>query len=275
MSVTAWTVLDSRVTFADPRLRVRSDRCRTADGDVIGPNHVIECPDWVAIVALTRGGERLLTRRAYRHGVGAVLTGLPGGLVDPGDGTSGLDEAEAAAGRERQRRRRLAGLADLSNPLKKRDDGASGPAASELAARRALLEGAGYAGGRWTCLLRTHPDPSNQTNTAFCFLAANVDRAGDALLHLVRGDQELAEQDLIEVLEHLRQGNVIMHSVHVAALWSAATHIASDRSGQFGALPIRLRRFLVGETDVFGSDPAIPAAFPSSAVGRRPYSRHG
>ena len=66
--VVSWTVLHSKVAFADPWLRVRSDHVRTADGDVFGPFHVIEYPDWVTIVPLTRDGHRLLTVREYRHG---------------------------------------------------------------------------------------------------------------------------------------------------------------------------------------------------------------
>jgi len=108
-----WTVLNSKLMFANPWLRVRSERCRTGRGDVIGPYHVIEYPDWITVVPLTAEGRLLL--REYRHGVGAVLTGLPGGLVDPADGTSGTP--------------------------------------AETAARRELLEETGYGGGTLTPLL--------------------------------------------------------------------------------------------------------------------------
>ena len=138
-TVASWTVLDSKVAFADPWLRVRSDQVRTADGDVFGPYHVIEAPDWVTIVPLTRDGQRLLTVREYRHGIGAVLAGLPGGLVDPGDGN---DRAMAA----------------------------------EAAARRELWEETSYSGGRIERLAAIHPNPSNQTNTAHCFLASGLAR---------------------------------------------------------------------------------------------------
>lgn len=204
--VGSWTVLDSSVSFADPRLRVRSDHVRTADGDVFGPYHVIEDPDWVTVVPLTGDGQRLLVVREYRHGIGAVLAGLPGGPVDPGNGNDGM----------------------------------------ATAARRELRERMGCSGGRIERLLAVHPNPANQTNTAHCFLATGLVRRtppqpggpGDA--------QEVAEQDLVGVLDDLRAGAVAMHAVHVAALWSAAARIASDRSGRFGALPARLRGFLAG-----------------------------
>ncbi len=61
-AVVPWTVLDSAITFADPWLRVRSDQVRTVAGDVFGPYHVIEAPDWVTVVPLTRDGTLLLVR---------------------------------------------------------------------------------------------------------------------------------------------------------------------------------------------------------------------
>ena len=215
--VGSWTVLDSSVSFADPWLRVRSDHVRTADGDVFEPYHVIEALDWVTVVPLTGDGQRLLTVREYRHGIGAVLTGLPGGLVDPGDG---YDRATAAA----------------------------------HAARRELWEETGYSGGRIERLLAVHPNPSNQTNTAYCFLATGLVRRSLPQPGGPGEAQEVAEQDLVGVLDELRAGAATMHAVHVAALWSAAARIASDVSGRFGALPARLRGVLAG------GDPRCPGA---------------
>lgn len=210
--------MDSTAAFADPWLRIRSDHVRTADGDVFGPYHVIEAPDWVTVVPLTRDGQRLLTVREYRHGVGAVLTGLPGGLVDPGDGH---DRATAA----------------------------------EAAARREMREETGYSGGGIERLVAVYPNPSNQTNTAHCFLATGLVRRALPQPGGPGEAQEVAEEDLVGVLDDLRAGTAIMHAVHVAALWSAAARIASDLSGRFGALPARLGRFLAGEA------PRCPVAF--------------
>ena len=209
-AVASWTVLDSRLSFADPWLRVRSDRVRTAEGDVFGPFHVIEYPDWVTIVPLAEGSFRLLLVREYRHGVGAVLAGLPGGLVDPADGVV----PEEAAG---------------------------------TAARRELLEETGYAGGQMEHLATLHPNPSNQSNAAYCYLATGLFSEMQSKPGGVGEAQELLEVDLVETLAAVRDGLLPWHAIHVAALWSAAARIAGDKTARFGSLPSRLRCLLAGE----------------------------
>lgn len=54
---------------------------------------VLETPDWVNVVALTKD-RRLVVVRQYRFGTGSVTTEIPGGVVDPGE------EHRAAAERE-------------------------------------------------------------------------------------------------------------------------------------------------------------------------------
>ena len=205
-----WTVLSSQVSFSDPWLRVRSDHCLTGEGDVLGPFHVIEYPDWVTIVPLTRNQQRLIMVREYCHGVRAVLTGLPGGVVDPADGTDRLLAARVAAERE-------------------------------------LLEETGHYNGQFELLASLHPNPSNQTNTVFCFLATGLVRAGRPQLGGPGEVQEVVERELADVLDELRRGEAPMHAVHAAALWSAAGRIVADRSGRFGCSRKRLRRLLTGE----------------------------
>ncbi|HJU16836.1 MAG TPA: NUDIX hydrolase [Stellaceae bacterium] len=92
--VCPWRIVSSRITYEDRWLRLRSDRCQTAEGAVIDPYHVIESADWINVVALTRHWQLLLTRE-YRHGCGDVVIGLVGGLIEPDDRS-----AEAAARRE-------------------------------------------------------------------------------------------------------------------------------------------------------------------------------
>jgi ADP-ribose pyrophosphatase len=89
-----WQILDSTSTYRDRWLSVRSDRCRTADGRVVEPYHVLEYPDWINVVALTPEARVVLVRE-YRHGAGRVLTSLPAGTVEPTD-----PRPEVAARRE-------------------------------------------------------------------------------------------------------------------------------------------------------------------------------
>jgi TRAP-type mannitol/chloroaromatic compound transport system permease large subunit len=92
-------------------------------------------------------------------------------------------------------------------------------------------------------LLTTFHNPSNQTNSAFVFMAPNVTRspalAGSAS---AEAGLEVVLEDFVTVLNHLRHGELALHAIHVAALWSAAGVIAAARDDtMFGTLPSRLR----------------------------------
>jgi ADP-ribose pyrophosphatase len=184
-----WTVSASRMTFADRWLRVRTDHCLTADGVEVSPYHVIESADWACVVPFTPD-LRLVLVREYRHARGIVITGLAGGIVEPADGGGAVSTAEAGA-------------------------------------RRELLEETGYGGGHFIPVLTTYPDPANQTNSATAFLALGVEP---------KQAQELDSAEAVEVvladfptaLKQLSNGELRMHAVHVAALWSAATRIVLD-----------------------------------------------
>jgi 8-oxo-dGTP pyrophosphatase MutT (NUDIX family) len=134
-AVLPWKVVSSSVTYEDRWLRVRSDHCLTPRGVEVNPFHVIEYPDWVNVVALTRHSHQLVLVNEYRHGRGEVVTGLVSGTVEPGDG---------------------------ADP-------------SESAARRELWEETGYRAGMLSKLLATYPNPANQNNLAISWLALDVE----------------------------------------------------------------------------------------------------
>src|SRR5213083_2054748 len=54
---------------------------------------LIECVDWVHVIAVT-DDERVVLVRQFRVGTGEVCLEIPGGMVDPGE------NADAAAARE-------------------------------------------------------------------------------------------------------------------------------------------------------------------------------
>ncbi len=80
--------------IADCRVfKVREDFC---ERDSDGAKHtffVIECPDWVNIIALTKENEVVLIEQ-YRQGAEEIMLEIPGGMID------GDEEPEAAARRE-------------------------------------------------------------------------------------------------------------------------------------------------------------------------------
>jgi 8-oxo-dGTP pyrophosphatase MutT (NUDIX family) len=87
-----WERVESK-QIADCRVfRVREDLSRR-DDDVKGDFFVIESPDWVNIIAVTKNGEIVMIEQ-FRHGTENVILEIPGGMVD-------ADESpEAAAKRE-------------------------------------------------------------------------------------------------------------------------------------------------------------------------------
>lgn len=80
--------------IADCRVfRVRREFCRRERDGKAADFYVVDSPDWVNVVATTKGGEVLLIEQ-FRHGTREVNLELPGGIVDPGE------SPEAAARRE-------------------------------------------------------------------------------------------------------------------------------------------------------------------------------
>jgi 8-oxo-dGTP pyrophosphatase MutT (NUDIX family) len=204
-SARPWRVLSSTMTFADRWLKVRTDRCLTADGVEVSPYHVIVSANWTSVVALTPD-LRLLTIQEYRHARERVIMGIPGGVIEtedaPEDGTG--DAVKVA----------------------------------EIGARRELLEETGYGGGRFIHTLTTYPDPANQTNVAINFLALGVERVGAQSLD--KGEAiDVTLDHLPRVLTGLITGDIRMHAVHVAALWSAAALIIAGGADVAEAAPLR------------------------------------
>jgi ADP-ribose pyrophosphatase len=75
-----WPVASSEVLADGTFVRLRRDRVRVPDGEVVGRD-VFEHPGAVAVLALDPG-ERVLLIRQYRHPVGRLLWEIPAGLRD-------------------------------------------------------------------------------------------------------------------------------------------------------------------------------------------------
>jgi ADP-ribose pyrophosphatase len=76
-----WQVLDSKYSYRDRWLAVRSDTVRVPNGTVLSPYHTIEFPEWVCALALTPANEIVLIEE-YRHGIERPSIELPCGTPD-------------------------------------------------------------------------------------------------------------------------------------------------------------------------------------------------
>lgn len=93
MTIKKWKKLNSEYLIAKPWATLRVDSCLMPNGNLIPDYYVLEYPEWVNAVALTRDGQVILVRQ-YRHAAGQVILELPGGCVEKGE------EPEVACRRE-------------------------------------------------------------------------------------------------------------------------------------------------------------------------------
>lgn len=63
---------------------VRRHWARSPTREQRAPFVVIDCADWVNVIARTPAGEVVLVEQ-YRHGTDEVTVEIPGGIVDPGE----------------------------------------------------------------------------------------------------------------------------------------------------------------------------------------------
>lgn len=76
-----WQVLESKYSYRDRWLAVRSDTVRVPNGTILSPYHTIEFPEWVCAIALTPAHEIVLIEE-YRHGVERLSFELPCGTPE-------------------------------------------------------------------------------------------------------------------------------------------------------------------------------------------------
>jgi 8-oxo-dGTP pyrophosphatase MutT (NUDIX family) len=89
-----FTLLDSRDIHRAGRMALRGETYRLPDGRAYGPYRVLDYPDWVNAVAITRQGQVVLVRQ-FRPGPKMVTLELPGGAVEANE-----QSLEAAMRRE-------------------------------------------------------------------------------------------------------------------------------------------------------------------------------
>ena len=77
-------VLDREYIIKRPWLTARRDKVELPDGRVIEEYYVLEYPDWVNVIAITKEGQFVMERQ-YRHGLGVHSTELPCGVMEKGE----------------------------------------------------------------------------------------------------------------------------------------------------------------------------------------------
>lgn len=77
-------VLSSSYLSHEPWFTVRKDKIQLTNGVVIPEYYVLEYPDWVNVLAITKDKKFLMVRQ-YRHGTGTTNYELCGGCVDKDD----------------------------------------------------------------------------------------------------------------------------------------------------------------------------------------------
>lgn len=88
-----WEKIESKEIADCKVFKVREDRSNNPETDQTAAFYVIENPDWVNIIALTRDDKAVLIEQ-YRHGTQEITLEIPGGMIDPGE------EAGSCAKRE-------------------------------------------------------------------------------------------------------------------------------------------------------------------------------
>lgn len=90
-TIKEWKVLESEYLVRRPWLTARRDRLELPDGRIIPEYYVLEYPDWVNVIAITKDGQFVMERQ-YRHAARKISLELPCGVME--DGETPLEAAQ-------------------------------------------------------------------------------------------------------------------------------------------------------------------------------------
>lgn len=80
-----WTKISSEYLLNDPPWAVvRKDHMRLPNGEEIEDYYVLEYPNWINVLGITKAKEFVLIKQ-YRHGCEEISYELAAGVVDPGE----------------------------------------------------------------------------------------------------------------------------------------------------------------------------------------------
>ena len=83
-TIKEWKVLESDYLVRRPWLTARRDRLELPDGRIIPEYYVLEYPDWVNVIAITKDGQFVMERQ-YRHAARKISLELPCGVMEEGE----------------------------------------------------------------------------------------------------------------------------------------------------------------------------------------------
>ena len=95
------------------------------------------------------------------------------------------------------------------------------------AARRELQEETGYTSERWIQVGCVSPNPANQTNLVYSFLALDAERNGDQHLDATE-EIEVILKPLDEVIDMAKKGE-LLQSMQVSAIFFTLAHLKRIR----------------------------------------------
>ena len=81
---TKWKILSTEYLIKRPWLTARRDKVELPDGRIIPEYYVLEYPDWVNVIAITKDGKYVMERQ-YRHALGVTCYELPCGVMETGE----------------------------------------------------------------------------------------------------------------------------------------------------------------------------------------------
>lgn len=79
-----WEVLDSKYLSREPWFTVRRDHVKLPNGNEIPDYYILEYPNWVNTIAITKNREFVFVRQ-YRHGLRDVMFELCAGVCEKED----------------------------------------------------------------------------------------------------------------------------------------------------------------------------------------------
>jgi ADP-ribose pyrophosphatase len=81
MEILKWNKLSTRYLVKERWATLRVDTCELQNGVIKDDYYVLEYPNWVNAIAITRENKMILVRQ-YRHAADIISLEVPGGVID-------------------------------------------------------------------------------------------------------------------------------------------------------------------------------------------------